>query len=103
MRTAGLFTFSAYANCRRLRLARRRLAAQPTLAVQPKPTRKLAMLKAAPLYAYVPVHDLARARRFYEDTLGLDPSESVGPGLSFQCGGGTGFFMYPTSGAGTNQ
>ena len=61
------------------------------------------MLKSAPLYAYVPVSDLARARTFYEDTLGLGPGEPVGPGLSFQCGYGTAFFMYPSPGAGTNK
>nr|MDP2191605.1 VOC family protein [Rhodoferax sp.] len=61
------------------------------------------MLKSAPIYAYVPVSDLDRARRFYEDTLGLGRGQPSGPGLIFRCAGGTGFFMYPTSGAGTNQ
>jgi catechol 2,3-dioxygenase-like lactoylglutathione lyase family enzyme len=61
------------------------------------------MLKSAPLYSYVPVSDLARARKFYEDKLGLGPGEPVGPGLTFQCGYGTAFFMYPSPGAGTNQ
>jgi catechol 2,3-dioxygenase-like lactoylglutathione lyase family enzyme len=61
------------------------------------------MLKSAPVYSYVPVSDLARARKFYEERLGLGPGESTGPGLSFQCGYGTAFFMYPSSGAGTNQ
>ena len=61
------------------------------------------MLKTAPLYAYVPVSDLARARKFYEETLGLGPGGPSGPGLVFQAGFGTAFFMYPSSGAGTNQ
>ena len=61
------------------------------------------MLKSAPLYSYVPVSDLARARRFYEDMLGLGPGEPAGPGLSFHCGYGTAFFMYPSPGAGTNR
>jgi predicted enzyme related to lactoylglutathione lyase len=61
------------------------------------------MLKNAPLYSYVPVSDLARARRFYEDTLGLGRGEPSGPGLIFRCAGGTGFFMYPSPGAGSNQ
>jgi catechol 2,3-dioxygenase-like lactoylglutathione lyase family enzyme len=61
------------------------------------------MLNAAPLYAYVPVSDLERARKFYEATLGLGPGRPVGPGLSFACGFGTSFFMYPSAGAGTNQ
>lgn len=61
------------------------------------------MLKSAPIYSYVPVSDLDRARRFYEDTLGLGRGEPSGPGLVFKCEGGTGFFMYPTPGAGSNQ
>lgn len=61
------------------------------------------MLKSAPMYSYVPASDMARARRFYEDTLGLGRGEVSGPGLIFRCAGGTGFFMYPTPGAGSNQ
>lgn len=61
------------------------------------------MLKTAPLYAYVPVADLARAKEFYESTVGLGPGRPMGPGLSFQCGFGTAFFMYPSAGAGTNR
>lgn len=61
------------------------------------------MLKNAPLYAYVPVSKLDRARKFYEDTLGLGPAQTVGPGLSFQCGKGTAFFMYPSANAGSNE
>jgi predicted enzyme related to lactoylglutathione lyase len=61
------------------------------------------MLKSAPLYAYVPVRNLERARQFYEDKLGLGRGQPSGPGLIFQCAGGTRFFMYPTPNAGTNQ
>lgn len=61
------------------------------------------MLKSAPMYSYVPASDMARARRFYGDTLGLGRGEASGPGLIFRCAGGTGFFMYPTPGAGSNQ
>lgn len=61
------------------------------------------MLKSAPLYSYVPVTDLERARKFYEQKLGLGPGQAVGPGISYQCGFGTAFFMYPSAGAGTNQ
>ena len=61
------------------------------------------MLKNAPLYSYVPVSDLERARGFYEDTLGLGRGEASGPGLIFRCAGATGFFMYPSPGAGSNQ
>ena len=61
------------------------------------------MLRSSPLYSYVPVSDLERARKFYEDKLGLGPGEPIGPGLSFRCGYGTAFFMYPSPGAGSNQ
>ena len=61
------------------------------------------MLKNAPLYAYVPVRDLERARRFYEETLGLARGEPSGPGLVFKGAGGAGFFMYPSPGAGSSQ
>ena len=30
------------------------------------------MLKTAPIRAYIPVSDLARARKFYEQTIGLE-------------------------------
>jgi len=61
------------------------------------------MLSSSPVYSYVPVSDLERARKFYEDKLGLGPGEPIGPGLSFRCGYGTAFFMYPSPGAGSNQ
>jgi len=61
------------------------------------------MLKSAPLYSYVPASNMARARQFYEDKLALGRGEPSGPGLIFKCAGGTGFFMYPTPGAGSNQ
>lgn len=61
------------------------------------------MLKEAPFYASVPVRDLDRARRFYEDTLGLGPATQVGPALCFPCGGGTTCLIYPSPGAGAQQ
>ena len=60
------------------------------------------MLKSAPFYASVPVRDLARARKFYEETLELGPGQEVGPGLSIPCGRGTTCLMYPSAGAGTH-
>ncbi len=61
------------------------------------------MLQSAALYSYVPASDMERARQFYEDKLGLGRGQPSGPGLIFRCAGGTGFFMYPTPGAGTSQ
>jgi catechol 2,3-dioxygenase-like lactoylglutathione lyase family enzyme len=63
------------------------------------------MLKKAPIIAYVPVSDLARARQFYEQKLGLVPGEVYGggSGLVYECGGGTSFFMYESAGAGASK
>ena len=61
------------------------------------------MLANAPLYAYFPARDLARARRFYEQTLGLAPSAEVDGGVVYRFAGGTGAFLYPTPNAGTSQ
>ena len=32
------------------------------------------MLQQAPMYAYIPARDVDRARRFYEDKVGLEAS-----------------------------
>ena len=56
--------------------------------------------------AYVPVLDLARARKFYQDKLGLVPREdeyASGSGLVYECGQGSRFFMYQSPGAGTSK
>ena len=62
------------------------------------------MLATAPIIAYVPVSDLARARKFYEEKLGLVPKEVTGSaGLVYECGLGSSFFMYQSGGAGTSK
>jgi catechol 2,3-dioxygenase-like lactoylglutathione lyase family enzyme len=63
------------------------------------------MLATAPIAATVPVSDLARARRFYEEKLGLVPKEEHGggAGLLYECGEATTFFMYRSAGAGTSK
>ncbi|HWF44998.1 MAG TPA: VOC family protein [Candidatus Kapabacteria bacterium] len=61
------------------------------------------MLQQSPMYAYVPVKDLSRARKFYEGTLGFRPMEENNGGVMYQSGNGTAFFLYPSGGAGTNQ
>lgn len=63
------------------------------------------MLGTAPIIAYVPALDLARARKFYQDKLGLVPKEEYGggSGLVYECGQGSTFFMYQTPGAGTSK
>jgi len=62
------------------------------------------MLKDAEIVPYVPVADLARARKFYEKTLGFEPKEEYGPhAVIYLCGKGTWFFMYTSPGAGTSK
>jgi predicted enzyme related to lactoylglutathione lyase len=60
------------------------------------------VLKNVPIRAYIPVSDLARARRFYEGTVGLEPKEEYAGGVIYECGGSE-VFMYPTSNAGTSR
>ena len=56
------------------------------------------MLKDCPSHATLPAADLARARAFYEDTLGFEPM-SVNPGGVFYQAAGTRFFVFPTAAA----
>ena len=44
------------------------------------------MLQSHPMYAYIPARDVARARRFYEDKLGLEPGPEIEGGVSYQFG-----------------
>jgi predicted enzyme related to lactoylglutathione lyase len=61
------------------------------------------MLKNAPIVPYIPAADVARARRFYEDKVGLVAREAVAGGVVYECGGGSWVFLYPSGGAGTSQ
>jgi predicted enzyme related to lactoylglutathione lyase len=61
------------------------------------------MLQDAPLYAYIPAKDIARARAFYEGQLGLVPRQETAGGVVYAFGGGTACFLYPTPHAGTSQ
>ena len=60
------------------------------------------MLSAAPIRAYIPVSNVARARKFYEETIGLKPKQEYAGGVIYECGGAE-VFMYPTSNAGTSK
>jgi predicted enzyme related to lactoylglutathione lyase len=60
------------------------------------------MLITAPIHAYIPASDVARARRFYEETIGLKPKEEYAGGVIYECGG-TEVFLYPTINAGTSK
>jgi len=55
------------------------------------------------MYAYIPVKDLARARQFYEEAIGLRPSEETAGGVVYEFAQHTACFMYPTPNAGTSS
>jgi predicted enzyme related to lactoylglutathione lyase len=61
------------------------------------------MLQSSPMYAYIPATDLARARRFYEQKVGLKPAREVAGGVMYQCADHTACFLYPTPNAGTSK
>jgi catechol 2,3-dioxygenase-like lactoylglutathione lyase family enzyme len=61
------------------------------------------MLTNAPIVPYIPVADVARARKFYEGILGLEPKEEYAGGVIYECGSGSWVFMYPSAGAGTSK
>ncbi|HKN66497.1 MAG TPA: VOC family protein [Gemmatimonadaceae bacterium] len=61
------------------------------------------MLMDSPMYAYIPVANLDRARHFYEETIGLEPAREVAGGVAYEFANGTACFMYPTPNAGTSR
>lgn len=61
------------------------------------------MLQKSPMYAYIPAKDLARARRFYEEKVGLKPKQEIAGGVTYEFAGGTACFLYPTPNAGTSR
>jgi catechol 2,3-dioxygenase-like lactoylglutathione lyase family enzyme len=61
------------------------------------------MLQKSPMFAYLPVKDLARARQFYEQKLGFKPGRELGGGIVYEFARGTACFMYPTPNAGTSR
>lgn len=63
----------------------------------------MSTLQDSALYVYFPAKDLERARRFYEDTLGLVPTSLNNGGVTYKFGGGTAAFLYLTPNAGTSK
>jgi hypothetical protein len=61
------------------------------------------MLKDAPIVPYIPASDVARARRFYEDKVGLVPREEIAGGVVYECGNKSWVFLYHSGGAGTSK
>lgn len=64
--------------------------------------RDIAMLKDQPVGAVLPAADLARARGFYRDKLGLEPDNpDAKDNLMYTCGAGSRFLLYQTPNAGS--
>jgi catechol 2,3-dioxygenase-like lactoylglutathione lyase family enzyme len=61
------------------------------------------MLESALAVPTIAVSDLGRARKFYEETLGLKMIEETPGGIRYQTGKGSHVFVYPSQFAGTNQ
>jgi len=60
------------------------------------------MLSDFPAMPVLAVTDLDRARRYYEDTLGLSPGDDVTEGVVYRAGG-VDMLVYPSAYAGTNR
>jgi predicted enzyme related to lactoylglutathione lyase len=60
------------------------------------------MLRNAPIRAYIPASNITRARKFYEEIVGLQPREEYAGGVIYECGD-TRVFKYPTPNAGTSK
>ena len=61
------------------------------------------MLQNAPMYSYIPAKDVARARKFYEEKLGIKPKQETAGGVVYEFVNGTSCFLYPTPNAGTSR
>jgi catechol 2,3-dioxygenase-like lactoylglutathione lyase family enzyme len=60
------------------------------------------MLKDLDIIAVLPAKDIARAKDFYRDVLGLEPAETMDEeNVLYRCGNGTAFLLYETDNAGT--
>jgi catechol 2,3-dioxygenase-like lactoylglutathione lyase family enzyme len=60
------------------------------------------MLQQSPMYPFIPVSDVARAREFYEQKLGFKPKVEMG-GVVYESGEHTACFLYPSESAGTSK
>lgn len=61
------------------------------------------MLKNAPVVPYIPATDIGRARKFYEEKVGLVPKQEIAGGVVYECGKGSWIFLYQSAGAGTSK
>ena len=61
------------------------------------------MLKNAPVVPYIPASNIARARKFYQEKVGLVPREEIAGGVVYECGDRSWIFLYQSGGAGTSK
>jgi predicted enzyme related to lactoylglutathione lyase len=61
------------------------------------------MLKNFPVIPYIPATDIARARKFYEEKVGLVPKQEIAGDVVYECGEGSWIFLYQSVGAGTSK
>ncbi len=61
------------------------------------------MLQESPMYPFIPVTDVARARKFYEHKLGFKPKEEMAGGVFYEFGEHTACCLYPSPNAGTSK
>ncbi|MGO4692535.1 VOC family protein [Glaciibacter sp. 2TAF33] len=59
------------------------------------------MLSNMSVGAVLPAKDLSRARAYFSEKLGLEPSEETAGGLMYRMQDGTGFLLYETENAGS--
>ena len=59
------------------------------------------MLSQLETYSVLPARDLVRARRFYQEVLGMEPEEVRVEGLLYRTPKGAAIMMYETENAGT--
>jgi catechol 2,3-dioxygenase-like lactoylglutathione lyase family enzyme len=55
------------------------------------------MLSRCRVHAALPAADLQRARRFYEEKLGLRPTQDRQHGLRYELGNGSAMFLFPST------
>ncbi len=60
------------------------------------------MLSKLEIHATLPVKDLNRARKFYEEKLGMKPASEAAGGLVYQCKDSW-FLLFPSNGAADGQ
>jgi catechol 2,3-dioxygenase-like lactoylglutathione lyase family enzyme len=54
------------------------------------------VLSELPIHTALPVTDMARAKRFYREKLGLVPEVELPDGLFYRCGARTKFLLFPS-------